>query len=349
MEEKLSKYTIDFNLSVKHALEMLNELPETLTLFVLDMNNKLVGTLTDGDIRRNLLKGKSIDDKVSDFMFMDFRYIRLGEISLPQIKEFKKMNLKQLPLLDENNRIVNLIDFTKQKSLLPLEVVLMAGGRGERLRPYTDTVPKPLLEVGGKAIIERNIDRLIEYGVSKFNITIKYLGDQLVDRFGDGGSRGVNIEFIREEEPLGTIGSVSLINNFSFNYVLVMNSDLLTNIDYEDFFQEFVNQNADMAVASIPYKVDIPYAVLERDGNKILSLKEKPTYTYFSNAGIYLIKRELLSRIPIAKYFNATDFMEELIAEKYNVVHYPINGYWLDIGKHDDFNRAQEDVKHIVF
>ncbi len=349
MNRELNNNTIFSHQSIREALEKLNDLPETLTLFILNLEHQLVGTLTDGDIRRSLLKGISITDVLENVMFKDFRFIRLNQFTSQEIKKYKELNLRLIPLLDDSNKIVKILNISKLKALLPIDAVMMAGGRGERLRPLTDTVPKPLLKVGGKSIIERNIDRLAEYGISDLSITIKYLGHQIVEKFGNGESKNISIKYVEETEPLGTIGSVSLIEDFKNDSILVMNSDLLTNIDFEDFYNDFINDDADMAVASIPYKVDIPYAVIEKEGNRILSFKEKPTYTYYSNAGIYLIKRKLLHLIPVAKHFNATDFMEALIEQGGKVIHFPIHGYWLDIGKHDDFNKAQEEVAHIKF
>jgi len=349
MDKELNNNKIFSHQTIREALEKLNELPETLTLFILNLENQLIGTLTDGDIRRSLLKGISIDDVLENVMFKDFRFIRLNQFTSKEIKKYKELNLRLIPLLDDSNKIIKILNISKLKALLPIDAVMMAGGRGERLRPLTDSTPKPLLKVGGKSIIERNIDRLAEYGISDLSITIKYLGHQIVEKFGNGESKNISIKYVEETEPLGTIGSVSLIEDFKNDSILVMNSDLLTNIDFEDFYNDFINDDADMAVASIPYKVDIPYAVIEKEGNRILSFKEKPTYTYYSNAGIYLIKRKLLHLIPVAKHFNATDFMEALIEQGGKVIHFPIHGYWLDIGKHDDFNKAQEEVAHIKF
>ena len=217
----------------------------------------------------------------------------------------------------------------------------MAGGEGKRLRPLTEKTPKSLLKVGNRPIIEHNIDRLAEYGVENIYISIKYLQN--------GEAKNISISYVKEDVPLGTIGAVSLINNLNSDYILVMNSDILTNIDYEDFFMEFVIQDADMAVATIPYKVDIPYAVLETSQNLVIDLKEKPTYTYYSNAGIYLIKKDLIKLIPTNSFFNATDLMELLIKSGKKLISYPLHSYWLDIGKHNDFEKAQEDIKHIKF
>ena len=163
----------------------------------------------------------------------------------------------------------------------------MAGGRGQRLQPLTNTVPKPLLKVGDKAIMEHNLDRLALFGIDDFWISVKYLGEQIENYFGSGNQKNVKIEYVWENEPLGTIGAVSQIQNFEHDYVLITNSDLLTNIDYEQFFLDFIKQKADLAVLTIPYQVNIPYAVLEMNNGTVKSFKEKPTYTYYSNGGIY--------------------------------------------------------------
>jgi NDP-sugar pyrophosphorylase family protein len=225
----------------------------------------------------------------------------------------------------------------------------MAGGRGQRLKPLTDEVPKPLLKVGDKPIIERNIDRLAVYGIDDITISVNYLGDQLEKYFGDGSNKGIAIKYVWENAPLGTIGSVSLIDTFQNDFILVMNSDLLTNIDFESFFMDFVDSSADLSILSIPYKIDVPYAVLETKDDRITGLKEKPSYTYYSNGGIYLMKREIINRIPKGDFYNATDLIEEMINEGLHVKTYPLVDYWLDIGNHDDFKKAQNDVHHIKF
>jgi NDP-sugar pyrophosphorylase family protein len=191
----------------------------------------------------------------------------------------------------------------------------MAGGKGTRLSPLTDNTPKPLLQVGDKSILEHNIHRLSLFGIDDFWISVNYLGEQIENYFGNGNGNNLNIEYVREQEPMGTIGSVSKIDNFIHDYVLVTNSDILTNLDYEDFFLRFKEQNADFAVVTIPYKVDVPYAVLETTNGHVMSFKEKPTYTYYSNGGIYLMKRDVTKIIPPMAYYNTTDLIEELIKD----------------------------------
>jgi dTDP-glucose pyrophosphorylase len=345
----ISKHIIHYKAPIKEALQMLNNVPENLTLFVIDDTQRLVGTVTDGDIRRSLLAGKTIESLVSEFMFKNFHFLRKGKFTLTQVQAIHAKKIKLVPLIDDNDKIVKVIDFNKISTILPTEVVIMAGGRGERLKPLTDTTPKSLLKIGDKPILELNIDRLIQFGIDKFYITVKYQKEQIIKYFGDGETKGIKINYVEENIPLGTIGSVSMIKGLEHENILIMNADLLTNIDFEDFYKNYLEQDADMAVASIPYSIDLPYAVLETKGGQIRSFKEKPTYTYYSNAGIYLIKRNLLDLIPIEQHFNATDFMQVLLEHKKKLVYYPILGYWLDIGRPEDFDKANEDFDHIKF
>jgi len=335
--------------TIKQALFKLDELAKDAILFVVDQDEKLIGSLTDGDIRRGLIKGISINNNVNDVIQENPRFIRKGETNLQTIIEYREQNYRIIPVLDKDNRIVNIINFRFFKSYLPIDAVVMAGGRGERLRPLTDNTPKPLLKIGDKPIIEHNIDRLISYGVDDFWLSVRYLGEQLQDHFKDGSEKNIKTEYIWETEPLGTIGAISKVESFEHDYILVTNSDILTNLDYEDFFITFLESGADLSVVTIPYDVKIPYAVLETSNNHVLSFKEKPTYTYYSNGGIYLIKKSVLDLIPKGEFFNATDLMEKIIEKGLKVHSYPFRGYWLDIGKHEDFKQAQEDIKHIKF
>ena len=222
----------------------------------------------------------------------------------------------------------------------------MAGGKGERLRPLTEKTPKPLLPVGSKAIIDYNVDSLISYGIEHVSVTVNYLHEQLESHF-QTKKNTVKIDCIREPNYLGTIGSVKYVSKFYNDTILVMNSDLFTNINYEDFYLHFEEHNADMSVAAVPYSISVPYGIFELEGREIHGIKEKPTYNYYVNAGIYLIKTKLLERMPDDVFFNATDFIEMLIREGMKVVRFPITGYWIDIGKHEDYRRAQELVRHL--
>lgn len=334
---------------IKEALVRLNRLAQDAILFVVDTDNRLIGSLTDGDVRRGFLNGFVITDVVDSILQPNPRYVYKGEQNIAKIIEYRNSNLRIIPVLDKQNRVVNVVNFRRIKSYLPVDAVIMAGGRGERLRPLTDTIPKPLLKVGDKPILEYNLNRLALYGIDDFWISIRYLGEQIENYFGEGKDRNVNIQYVREVEPLGTIGVVSQIAHFEHDYILVANSDLLTNIDYEHFFLDFLNQDADISVVTIPYRVSIPYAVLEIDNRNVLDFKEKPTYTYYSNGGIYLMKKSVLPYIPKNTFYNTTDLMECLIKEGKNIVSYPLSEYWLDIGSKDDYEKAQKDILKVKF
>lgn len=344
----VDKHIIHKNESIRAALIKLDFLAIDAILFVVDNDIKLLGSLTDGDLRRGFIKGLGFEDELLSFVQPHPSFIFEGEYAVDKLEDFKLREFKIIPVINNDRQIVDIINFRETSTIIPVDTVLMAGGEGKRLRPLTENKPKPLLLVGNKPIIEHNIDRLGKVGIKNINISINYLGDQLIDYFGDGANKGLNIRYAREDKPLGTIGSVLLVEDFKHEDILVMNSDLLTNIDFADFFKSFKNSDADMAVATTSYHVDVPYAVLEiGDKTDVISLKEKPRYTYYSNAGIYILKKELLKMIPANQFYDITDLMERVLEMNLKLITYPINGYWLDIGKHEDFKKAQEDIKHI--
>lgn len=342
-------HLISFDSKIMQALIQLDKLGKDAILFVVSEDDNLIGSLTDGDVRRGLIKGLETSDQVSNIIQSNPRFLRKGEMDIAKVIEYREGNFRILPILDKENKVVNVINFRETRSYLPVDAVIMAGGRGQRLKPLTDTTPKPLLKIGEKPIMEHNVDRLALYGIDDFWFSVKYLGEQIEDYFGNGEDKNVQIRYVWEDEPLGTIGAVSKINDFEHDYVLVTNSDVLTNLDYEHFFLDFIKNEVDFAVVTIPYEVNIPYAVLETIDGQVRSFKEKPTYTYYSNGGIYLMKKEILKYLPRDAYFNATDLMEKLLEQGCKVLSYPLAGYWLDIGKHDDFEKAQKDILQIKF
>ena len=332
---------------LRDALAQFNKLASDAILFVIDDFGRLLGSVTDGDVRRGLLKGKGVEEPVENFVQPHPKSIDKACYSLKEIIKLREQNFNVLPVLDNDRRIINVLNFRFQKSYLPLDALVMAGGRGSRLRPMTDTVPKPLLRVGDKSIIDHNIDRLRAFGIDDFYISVRYLGEQLEAHYKNKGLSGTHVNIVWEEKALGTLGAASLIEDFHHDYVLITNSDILTTLDYEDFFLDFLSEEADMSVATIPYQVNVPYAVMETSNNNVVSFKEKPTYTYYSNGGIYIVKKELLKKIPKNKFYNATDLMESVIKDGGKLISYPIRQYWLDIGKPEDFAKAQMDIKHL--
>ena len=349
MNNNDKKHILYKNETVRDALIKLNDLKKNTILIIADEDDKLIGSLTDGDLRRGFIQGLTFDNSLMDYLQPDPLFIYEDEVHTSDLNNLRLRNFMVIPIVNREMKIVKILNLTEIQSVVPADVFIMAGGKGSRLMPLTENTPKPMLHVGDKPIIEHNIDRLIKYGIKNIYLSVNYLAEKIEDYFQDGSDKGVNIKYVHEDKPLGTLGSVKLVEELENDYVMVMNSDLLTDIDFNGFFQTFLKSGADMAVATTSYNVQVPYGVMEVDnGNYVNALKEKPSYTYYSNAGIYIIKKELLSLVPHNEFYNVTDLMEALIEEGRKLVSFPILGYWLDIGKHDDFKQAQEDIKSLA-
>lgn len=334
------------------AVRMLNDISAdlSLTLFAVDpVSGRMAGTITDGDIRRALSVGCGLECRISEAMNSDFTFIREGDFSVDTLRQIKAHRFKLVPVLDTDNRVVRILSFAEGRSFLPIDAVLMAGGKGERLRPLTLTTPKPLLPVGEKPIIDYNIESLLRHGVEHINVTVNYLAEQIEAHFAEPiGADNVQVRCVREPQYLGTMGSIKFVPEWHNDTILVMNSDLFTNIDLEDFYLHFMKHGADMSVAAVPYNVSVPYGIFEIENTReIRGIREKPNYHYYANAGIYLIRRSVLDHIPDGVFYNATDLMETLIAKAMRVIRFPMSGYWVDIGKPDDFRKVQELAHHM--
>ncbi len=344
MNHRLSRHTVSGDATIRETLTALNELSgDSMTLFAVDSNGKLIGSVTDGDIRRALIAGHTTEDKACDIAFRKF--ISLTSDASPEeryktVARARERLINLLPVTS-NGILIDILDLRKMKSAIPADAVLMAGGRGERLRPLTLDTPKPLLKVGGKPIIDYNIESLQRYGVNDIYVTVNYLKDQIIDHFADPKWKG-RVHCIEEPCRLGTIGSVALIDTLSQDHVIVMNSDLLTNIDFEKLWRHHVDSGAVLTMATIPYTVSVPFAIIKTEGDRVTGLEEKPTFNHFANAGVYIIDRNVLGDIKRGEYLDAPDFVESLIAKGLKVSHFVIEGTWIDIGSPDDFRYANE-------
>lgn len=340
------RYCIDKDLPLKEAFNRLNKLHNvSMTLFVIDKENRMVGTLTDGDLRRAIVAGCGLESTIEQAMNRTFHYLE-DKKDIRKLKVMREQLISLVPLLDEQRHLLDIIDMRKQKSILPIDAVLMAGGKGERLRPLTQTCPKPLLKIGDKAIIDRNVESLAEYGVKNISVTVNYLKEQLIDHYSKLTPGGITVKCVAEDKFYGTIGSLRLVDEFDNDTILVMNSDLLTDIDYEDFYLHFQEYGAMMSAAAIPYTISIPYGIFNLEGREIKSVAEKPIYNLYANAGIYMIKKEALRYIPEGKVFNATDLIDTLAADGQKVIRYPLSGLWIDIGTPEEYRKAQDLIKH---
>lgn len=346
----MKRHIIDESLTLIEALRHLNNLSgKAMTLFVTDSYGKMCGTLTDGDIRRALVGGASLERKVKEVMHKDFRYIRGDTIDVGAIKEFRNNGIELIPWLDKDGRLRKIIDLSKNHTTLPLSAILMAGGKGERLRPMTLDTPKPLLKIGDKAIIDYNIEALVKCGITDITVTTRYLAEKIQEHFRHPVS-GVKVKCVKEEIACGTIGSASMVSLPRDGYSIVMNSDLLTTISFEDMYIHHISNNADITIAAIPYQVSVPFAILTTDSNqadRVTGLEEKPSFSYFANAGIYIFPNKLLMDLPNDRRTDATDLIEQSIERGLTVSLFPLNGTWIDVGSPADFRQANELIKYV--
>ena len=311
-------------------------------LFVIDNNDKVIGSLTDGDIRRALISGFTLKSEVDDICNKNFERVQsINENSFLDLDYFRKKNLRIVPIIDADSRLINLIDLSKQQSVIPVTAIIMAGGRGKRLSPLTDNIPKPLLKIANKYLIEHVILYLKKFGIKEIIISVNYLGDMIKNEIGNGAKYGVSISYINENHPMGTAGSIALIDKFNSGSYLITNSDVITDINMLKMYKLHLENNSDLTVATNEYRVSIPFGVFDMDNNRIISSVEKPTKSYKTNAGIYLVKADELKKIP-KTFYNMTDVINDVIDKKGIISSYDIEGLWIDIGRPDDFEKANK-------
>lgn len=327
-------------------------------VLVIDDQHRLLGTITDGDIRRALLGGQNLDATLADFLAAKNNPVYPRPVSLPAhaspdqiLRVMAERKLRHVPLLDHNGRVADLAlldDLAADNTTKPLQAVVMAGGLGTRLRPLTEDTPKPMLPVGGRPLLERTIDRLKSAGVRDVVVSTRYKAHKVREHFEDGSRFGVNVAYTEEEKPLGTAGSLRLIDRPE-STLLVINGDVLTAVDFRAMHDFHIEHDAALTVGVRQYKFNVPYGVVETDGVRVTHLREKPTYTSFVNAGVYLLEPAAFDRIPPlsedgAEPFNMTDLIESLVEAGRTVASFPIHEYWMDIGQPQDYERVQQDI-----
>ena len=342
------KYLIPGRAMMLEALARLNDLSGgARTLVVGDSTGCVRGSLPDGDVRRALLAGMPLECTVDRAARHDFRFLRAGKPDVELIRDCRRRGLRLLPELNADGTLRRIINLDHTSNLLPMGAILMAGGRGERLRPLTLATPKPLLQIEGKAIIDYNIEALAAVGIDNITVTTRYLAEQLDDHFA-APVAGVNVRTVREDRPLGTIGAVSLIDLPPAGCTLVMNSDLLTTISFEDMYIHHRKSEAAVTIATVPYQVSVPFAILTTEGDRVTGLEEKPSYAYFANAGIYIFNNRILRSVDSDRPTDAPDLIARAIAGGEKVSYFPINGTWLDVGTPADFAQASELMRHHI-
>lgn len=347
----LDRHLISSKASLLEALGKLNRLRplDSMTLFAIDETGQLVGSLTDGDIRRRLLISQNLEETVSFAMNPQPKHLRHGKMLLHNIVSLRdESGIGILPVTKDERTLVELIDLREFRSFVPVHAVLMAGGEGQRLRPLTSNCPKPMLEVAGAPILQHTVERLRLYGIRRITVCVRYLSEQITSYFGDGSAFGVEMDYVHEDDPLGTLGGACGIC-YEHEDVLVMNADIITNIDFEDFFL-FHERTASLAtVASFQRTISIPCAVLGADDFTVESIEEKPEYAFWCNAGVYLFKAHSLAALAMKDTLHATDAMTLIREDGGQVSLYPMYAYWKDLGTVTDLTQARHEFPYIKF
>jgi dTDP-glucose pyrophosphorylase/CBS domain-containing protein len=321
---------------------------------VVDDERRLLGTITDGDVRRAMLTAIDLDAPASVLLERRANSPYTKPVTSPVgteretlLQMMKEYVIRQIPLLDEAGRVVDLITWEDliPTEDLPLQAVIMAGGLGLRMRPLTQDLPKPMLPVGGRPLMEHIVEQLQQVGIRQVSVTTHYMPEKIVEHFGDGRAFGVELNYVNEDQLLGTGGALGLLPT-PHQPLLVINGDILTDVDFRAMLTFHQEHHAEMTVAVRRYDVQVPYGVIECDGSFVRQLKEKPQVRFLVNAGIYLIEPSVYDLIPNGKHFNITDLIQWLLDSGRPVVSFPIREYWLDIGQHLNYAQAEEDVKN---
>lgn len=344
----IDNLVLNFNTKIKEALSVIDNGGIRIAL-VVDENKKLLGTLSDGDIRRGLLKNYTLNDSIKDLYFRKPIVALNTESKEKIIQKAIKNQVYQIPIVDVENHLVNIVNLatllnvTKKRN----RVILMAGGLGTRLRPLTENTPKPMLKVGNRPILETIIKNFAAHGFVNITISLNYKGDMIKEYFKDGSDFGVNIDYVEENIRLGTAGALSLLHQQPNEPFFVMNGDLLTDVNFSNLldFHCFGNSIATMCVRE--YEYQIPYGVIEIENGNISSIEEKPIKKFFVNAGIYVLSPNVFENIPQNEFFDMPTLFNILIEKQKKVLSFPIHEYWLDIGRISDFEQAQSEYFRI--
>jgi len=351
-DRKVEDYFVRPDSPVSEVIACIDRSGRVSLALVVDDESRLINTLSDGDVRRGLLAGLNLTDTASALLAIKaqtpYPVPVTAPIGTPDEELLVRMQstyVRQIPLVDENGAIKSIVILN---DLLPqvtrgLRAVIMAGGFGTRLLPLTEKMPKPMLPVSGRPVMEHIIEQLSGTGIRQVNVTTHYQAERITEHFKDGAAFGVEINYVREDIPLGTGGALGLLQH-SDEPLLVINGDILTHVDFRAMYAFHQDNDADMTVGVRRYEVKVPYGVIDCNGIHVSGLREKPDLAFFVNAGIYLLEPEVLDFIPANQYMNMTDLVLKLIASGKSVVSYPICEYWLDVGRHDDYKQAQADA-----
>ena len=346
--ENIENIKLKNNSTIKEALEIIDKGSMQIAL-VVDENDMLLGTLTDGDIRRGLLKGFDLTSAIEQIVFKTPTIAKISDTKEDILKIALSKKLHQIPIVDDFGKIVGIKEIeelVKPKDKIN-KVVLMVGGLGTRLRPLTETTPKPMLKVGNKPILQTIVEKFAEYGYTNIVMCVNYKSDIIQDYFKDGSDFGVNIEYILEEQRMGTAGALSLLKDKPNEPFFVMNGDLLTNVNFEHLHNYHIATNSMATMCVREYDFQVPYGVVNIKDSKIVSIEEKPIHKFFVSAGIYMLSSEVLNYIPKNEFFDMPTLFEKLISLNKNTVSFPLREYWLDIGRMEEYKKANDEYGEV--
>jgi dTDP-glucose pyrophosphorylase/predicted transcriptional regulator len=335
---KSDRITVDEQATFREAVQKINEEKSGMAL-VINCDSRLVGVITDGDIRRAILKGITLEDRVTQAMTRNPITARSDYSKGELFRMMIRNHISHIPVVDEKNRLMGIVyeDTLRRESLLTIPVVIMAGGLGTRLRPLTDKVPKPMLKVNGKPMLEEIIERFRNLGVEEFYISVNYKAEVIEEYFKDGSPWRIKIHYLREKTRLGTAGSLSLLPPNLSTAFFVVNADIVTDLDFRAIYQFHREHNPDITVAVKKVSYQVPYGTIEVEGGRIVSLSEKPHIKKFVNAGIYILEPRVIAEVPADQFFDMTDLINKLISQGKLVSSYLISGTWVDVGQKKDY------------
>lgn len=352
MSHEWQKTLLNDTCTIKQALEIINTEAMRVAV-VVNQKSQLQGMVSDGDIRRGLLRDLSLQDPVSLVMNTSPTTAPIGTSKDELVELMDQKEILSIPLLDEHGCVVGVetLHSALKKAKYPHPVFIMAGGFGTRLRPLTDSCPKPMLKIGDKPLLEILIRSFIKAGFSNFYISTHYMPEQIHQHFGNGSNLGVHITYVHEDEPLGTGGALGLLpDSLPKDLPLIMiNGDVLTKVNFERLLRFHAEQDADATMCVREYDYQIPYGVINGEGHKITSMVEKPIQRYFVNTGIYVVSPQVIKSVPKNHKIDMPSLLEQHMQERGKVFMLPIHEYWLDIGRMDDFKQAQTDIQALGF
>ncbi len=340
-EADLRRFVIPASATIRDAIAAINDNYSEIVIVVDEFQNAL-GVITDGDVRRGLLRGLSLQDAATGIMTRDFTSVPAGTDRAAALDVMKALVIRQLPILDGARLVgVHLLAEILGAVPKPNRAVIMAGGKGVRLRPYTESRPKPMLPVAGRPILERIVLHLVGHGIRDVSIAINYLGEQIREYFGDGSSFGCKIEYLQEDRELGTAGALSLISSPPDEPVIVMNGDQITRIDFGAMLDFHKTEQASMTMAVGHYQHEIPFGVVEAEGTQLVGMEEKPTIQTMINRGIYVLEPSLLAAVPRDEFFTMVDLVDLCRDRQRRVSVFLADDDWIDVGRPSDLALAQ--------